>query len=107
MRYCVDIDGTLCNNTDGKYEEAKPIETVIKQVNSLYRHGHTIILFTARGTTTGINWRQETEKQLNTWGVLYHELIFGKPEADVYLDDKGMSLQEWADRLPADANVCK
>jgi len=24
-RYCFDIDGTICNNTWGKYEEAVPI----------------------------------------------------------------------------------
>ena len=32
--------------------------------------------------------RDLTEKQLEKWGVKYHELLFGKPHADVFIDDK-------------------
>ena len=52
--YAFDIDGTICNNTYGKYEEALPNIERIKVINSLYESGETIKLFTARGTTTGI-----------------------------------------------------
>ncbi len=69
---------------------------MISQVNAFYDAGHRVILFTARGTTTGINWREETEKQLSSWGVKYHELIFGKPEADVFVDDKSLGPRTWA-----------
>ena len=31
-----------------------------------------------------------TVKQLENWGVKYHELFLGKPAGDVYVDDKGM-----------------
>jgi len=58
-------------------------------VNELYKQGHEIALFTARGTTTGIDWRELTESQLKQFGVSYHRLIFGKPHADLYVDDKG------------------
>jgi hexulose-6-phosphate isomerase len=101
MKYCFDIDGTLCTNTYGHYEEACPIPAIIEQINTLFRSGHTIILFTARGTTTGIDRRAMTETQLCLWGVLYHKLILGKPDADVYIDDKGMSLAEWEWNLAA------
>ena len=53
-----------------------------------------IVLFTARGYKTGIDWEELTEMQMQKWGVKYHELIFGKPDADYYIDDKMQSLEE-------------
>ena len=32
MRYFVDIDGTICNNTNGNYEEAVPFPLNIKKI---------------------------------------------------------------------------
>jgi len=95
MIYCFDVDGTLCTNTDGEYEKAEPYPNVIAQVNALYDGGHRIILHTARGSTTGIDWCTLTEQQLQTWGVRYHELRFGKPYADVYVDDKAINSRQW------------
>lgn len=89
--YCIDIDGTICTNTDGKYEEAQPYHNRIRYINTLYKDGNQIILFTARGTTTGIDWREITRLQLISWEVKYHELILGKPFADIYIDDKAVS----------------
>lgn len=94
-KYCFDIDGTICSNTDGNYEDAKPYLARIKQINSLHEEGNKIILFTARGTTTGIDWRPLTEKQLKNWGVSYDELLFGKPEADKFIDDKAEDIFNW------------
>ena len=39
--------------------------------------------------------RDLTEKQLEKWGVKYHELLFGKPHADVFIDDKAVSDTDW------------
>ncbi len=83
MTYCFDIDGTLCTNTEGAYDSAEPIHDVIEAVNQLGREGHAIILYTARGSTTGIDWRGATEQQLKSWGVRYDLLVLGKPTADV------------------------
>ena len=97
--YVIDIDGVICNNADGKYEEAKPNLDVIIKINNLYDKGHTIKYFTARGSATGIDWRDLTEKQFKKWGVKYHELIFGKPEADLYIDDKAFNFNvDWMDK---------
>ena len=93
--YCFDIDGTICTNTDGNYERAVPFDEVIQKVNRLYDMGHKIIFFTSRGNTTGIDWRELTEKQLSTWQAKYHELIMGKPSADVFVDDKGIQPAEF------------
>jgi len=89
--YCFDLDGTLCTNTEGEYESAIPFPERISKVNALYEEGSSILIYTARGTVTGIDWRPLTEKQLAEWGVKYHELRLGKPFADVYIDDRAMS----------------
>jgi len=95
MIYCFDIDGTLCTNTEGAYDKAEPYSDVVVRVNELYDQGHHIILMTARGSTTGIDWRPTTETQLKTWGVRYHELHLGKPTADIYIDDKAVNALLW------------
>ena len=51
MRYCFDIDGTICTpGTCGKcvYEGATPKRDRIAAVNKLYDEGHYIIYMTAR-----------------------------------------------------------
>ena len=35
-----------------------------------------------------------TRQQMADWGVNYHELRFGKPAADYYVDDRLLSLAE-------------
>ena len=93
--YVFDIDGTICTNTFGKYDLASPYVERINFVNKLYEEGNYIKFFTARGSSTGIDWRDLTKKQLSKWGVLYHELILGKPEGDLYIDDKGYNCNRW------------
>lgn len=91
MIYCIDIDGTICSNTeDSSYEHAEARELVVEKINRLYDEGHHIKIFTARGGTTGKDWSNLTTKQLRKWGVKYHSLIMGKPSADFYVDDKGI-----------------
>ena len=57
MIYCLDIDGTLCTNTEGDYPNAVPFHDVISQINQLFTVGHQIVIHTARGATSGNDWR--------------------------------------------------
>ncbi len=98
MIYCFDIDGTICSNADGDYSKAVPFREVIAEVNRLFAQGNRILLYTARGATTRIDWREETERQLKEWNVQYHELVMGKPTADVYIDDKAVNSADWKRR---------
>ena len=88
MRYCIDIDGTICTPTVGRgYEKATPYNDRIQQINKLYDEGHYIIFFTAcamgrfcgdpddRQNAEEI-MRPLTEQQLEE-RVKYHELPFG------------------------------
>lgn len=87
MKYVVDIDGTICSQ-EKDYGKAQPFLDRIEKINNLYDNGHYVVYFTARGTETGIDWREVTENQFKEWNVKYHELIFGKPSADYYIDDR-------------------
>jgi histidinol phosphatase-like enzyme len=97
--YIFDIDGTICTNSNGKYHDADPITTRIKIINDLYEAGNIIILHTARGMGSSENnskvasekWHSFTVSQLSNWGVKYHQIFFGKPAGDFYIDDKGQN----------------
>ncbi len=91
IKYCFDLDGTLCTNTEGDYEEALPFSERIQLVNKLFDEGNEITIFTARGSETGIDWQELTHRQLKFWGLKYNRLILGKPFAHKYIDDRGMS----------------
>ena len=93
--YVFDIDGTICTNTYGKYESAEPFRERINFINQLFKDGNTIKYFTARGSTTNIDWKDLTSNQLKEWGALYHELILGKPYGDIFIDDKAFNCDEW------------
>ena len=95
LKYVFDIDGTICTQDGTDYKSAKPKQDVISALNKLYEGGNKIVLFTARGTETGIDWFDFTKEQLASWGVKYHELRFGKPAADVYIDDKGCHVNDF------------
>ena len=94
-RLVVDIDGVLAAAApDLDYAAATPIDYNIARVNALYDAGCEIVLYTARGTATGKDWRDVTRRQMDAWGVRYHELLFGKPAADVYVDDRLLTLSQ-------------
>lgn len=96
MIYCFDLDGTLCTNTEGQYEKAKPYTDRIIEVNKLFDEGHHIIIDTARGATTGLDWHELTSTQLNNWGVKYTKLRVGeKLNYDTLVDDKAHNDKEF------------
>lgn len=96
LTYCFDLDGTLCTQTDGQYNEAIPYVSAIDAVNRLYNAGHTIIIDTARGSTSKIDWYDITSSQLKSWGLRYHELRVGqKIHADIFVDDKAINACAW------------
>ncbi len=94
MIYCFDVDGTICTQEED-YSSAQPFLDRIEQINSLYDEGHKITFYTARGYLTGIDWSETTKNQFEEWGVKYHSLVFGKPNADVYIDDKSSDPFSW------------
>ncbi|KAF4444948.1 capsule biosynthesis phosphatase [Fusarium acutatum] len=96
-RFCFDLDMTLVGvpAVSGDYSTCPPISKNIRLVQQLYKAGHYIIIQTARRmkTHSGNPGRVladvglVTFKQLSDYEIPYHEINFGKPYADVYVDD--------------------
>lgn len=97
VRICFDLDNTLC--TGAPYEKAKPYEWAPKLLSILKNNGHEIIIYTARKMSTEDGNLGRVNKsiglltfnQLEEWGFAYDEIYFGKPAADIYIDDKGLN----------------
>ncbi|UNI15637.1 hypothetical protein JDV02_002151 [Purpureocillium takamizusanense] len=96
-RFCFDLDLTLVGvpAVSGDYSTCPPIEKNIRLVKQLYNAGHHIIIHTARRMRTHngnvgsviADVGPVTFTQLATYGIPFHEVYFGKPYADVYIDD--------------------
>lgn len=95
MRVCFDLDKTLCEGKD--YESCTPMDWAAALTKKLKDEGHTIIIYTARKMNSfngniGLvnkNIAELTLSQLREWNIIYDEIYFGKPSADIYIDDKG------------------
>lgn len=95
MIYIVDIDDTIAitPNINGvnRYDMCIPIPERIEKINSLYDDGHTIIYWTARGSSTGLDWTELTNTQLTNWGCKFNECRMGKPSYDFFICDKAFN----------------
>ena len=95
---CFDIDGTICDTQKKKYFKARPKKKAIRIINKLFNQGYYIKIFTSRfmgrNNENFIKAKKQgylfTRKQLKSWGLSYHKLIFGKPSYDLFVDDKSL-----------------
>ena len=96
-KICFDIDGVICKTKKNNYKSSKPIKKAIILINKLYKNNY-IIIFTSRymgRNNDDINKAtkqvyKQTFNQLKKWKVKFHELKFGKPSYDVFVDDKSI-----------------
>ena len=103
MTYVFDIDNTICYTNSSDYENSVPRQDRIDKINELYDKNHTIFFHTARGMGRSNNsvafayagFESFTRKQLEDWGVKYHQLFLGKPSGDIYIDDKGVKDEDF------------
>lgn len=98
----VDIDDTISYTTNRDFKNSIPNQPVIDKINELYNKGWKIILFTARGAKSCATLEERiakydsiTREWLDAHNVLYSDVVFGKPNADYYVDDKNMSLEDF------------
>ena len=97
MRICFDLDNTLVTfpKIPNDYTSVEPIEKNIDYLKYLKSFGHTIIIYTARrmkthhGNTGKLmaDIGKITFDTLEKFSIPYDEIYFGKPQADVYIDD--------------------
>ena len=101
----IDIDGTIAElKKQGQtYKNVRLNEGAAEKIKALKKAGHYIILQTARhmktcdGDTGKVVAKigKETLDWLLEHDVLYDEIYFGKPYADVYLDDLAHKFTSW------------
>lgn len=112
---CIDIDGVIAafKRPGETYADVDPLPGAVQRVRSLKQAGHRIILYSARhmktcdgnvgmvlarvGTVT-LEW-------LNKHGIPYDEIHFGKPWADVYIDDNAVRFRSWDEIDPDGTNL--
>lgn len=97
QRFCFDLDMTLVGvpSVPGDYSSCPPIWQNIQLVQALHKAGHYIIIQTARRMRTHhgnvgaviADVGAITMGSLAQYGIPYHELVFGKPYAHIYVDD--------------------
>ena len=100
-----DVDDTICSNVRRTgYENCIPDFEVIKKINHLHDDlGFAIVFHSARGMVScggDIDKIIEKNKKvledwLKKYDVHYDELIFGKPIADLYVDDKALNIADF------------
>lgn len=101
LRICFDLDNTLVSypTIAGDYSTVKPIARNISLLKKLRDEGNEIIIYTARrmkthGGNVGKVIRDIASITINTLerlNIEYDELIFGKPIADIYIDDRAIN----------------
>ena len=101
LRICFDLDNTLVTypTVAGDYSTVKPMYKNLSLLKKLRDDGHEIIIYTARRMKTHNgnvgkvikDIASVTIDTLDKFNIEYDELIFGKPIADIYIDDRAIN----------------
>jgi hypothetical protein len=101
MRFVFGLDGTLVTppRNYGDWASVDPIEQNVALVRSLKAAGHYVIVWTSReserlGGNVGAIIAavgQVTITTLEKLRIPYDELLFGKPHADAYIDERAVN----------------
>lgn len=107
MRIVIDLDGTICpiRQDPQQYSELLPLDGAVERIQALKDAGHYIIISTARNmatcnSNTGRvlkNVGKVTLDWLEKFNIQYDEIFFGKPNADIYIDDRAFRFEKWED----------
>lgn len=110
MRICIDIDGVLAElrRPEQSYTDVLPVKGATEALHAMRAAGHTIILQTARhmktcsGNVGMVVARQGkvTLDWLARHDIPFDEIHFGKPHADVYIDDNAYRFSSWEEVGP-------
>ena len=106
MRIVIDLDGTICpiKQKGESYADLKPFPGAVEKLHALREAGHYLIISTARNMATCDsnlgkvmrNVGKVTLDWLEQYGIPYDEIYFGKPNAEVYIDDRALRFSDWA-----------
>ena len=105
MRICIDLDGVICKirGKNQGYSNLSPLPGAVEKIRALKAAGHYIIIYTARRMKTHSSNQGKiladigkvTLDWLSKHNIPYDEIYFGKPWAQVYIDDNAMRFSSW------------
>jgi capsule biosynthesis phosphatase len=105
MRICIDLDGVIAEikKENETYADVKPVKSAVEKIKKLKENGHYIIIYTARHMKTcdGNVYKAISKiglitlEWLKKYDIPYDEIVFGKPWADIYIDDNGFRFKSW------------
>lgn len=105
MRIVFDLDDTICRTQNRDYANSTEISDVVFKMKQLRETlpGTEIIVHTSRGMASCNGDVEAAEKKnrpiIEKWlkdhGIEVDGIIFGKPLADIYVDDKAMTAQDF------------
>ena len=105
MRIVIDLDGTISPlKKDGdSYADLVPFPGAVDRLKAWKAEGHYIIVQTARNMGTQEsnlgkvmkNVGKVTLDWLDRYEVPYDEVYFGKPNGQIYIDDRAFRFQDW------------
>jgi capsule biosynthesis phosphatase len=107
MRIVIDLDGTICTlkKENESYDQVVLIPGAKDKIDELRNLGHYIIIHTARNMATQrgnlgcvmqnvgkvtLDWLSENE-------IYFDEIYFGKPNGEIYIDDRALRFENWND----------
>jgi len=87
-----DLDGVLCeelNKVTGSddYKSCRPLHSGINFFNEFKRRGWFVRINTSRFPED----KRVTQEWLSKYNILYDELVMGKPQADLRIDDRSLN----------------
>lgn len=106
MRIVIDLDGVICElkkDPSESYADLTPVKGAKEKIKQLREKGHYIVISTARNMKTYDsnlgrimkNVGKITLDWLDDNGIEYDEIYFGKPNADIYIDDRAIRFETW------------
>ncbi len=106
MRIVIDLDGTICpiKGKGETYADLKPNEGAVERLHALKNEGHYLIIQTARNMATCEsnlgkvmkNVGKVTLDWLERYNIPYDEIYFGKPNGELYIDDRAFRFGNWS-----------
>jgi hypothetical protein len=83
----IDLDQTLCRGDVSDYASATPEPGAAEALRHLRGQGWVVVIYTARH----FNHWKTTVEWLAHHGFSYDQIVFGKPPARYYIDDRAVS----------------
>lgn len=106
MRVIFDLDDTLCHTENRDYANAEPLARAVERLKAMRTAfpDAEVVIHTSRGMAScngdvakaEEKNRRTIEQWLSRYGIAVDGIIFGKPLADIYVDDKAMTAQDFS-----------